>query len=139
VELALEPLRVEHALEMAGVLGEPEAVLRARYERQVAGRSRGWRNWVVRLDGVAAGYVQATVSGRSAELAWVVGEGFRGRGIASEAAGLALGLLRDDGVERFFAHIDPANAASEGVARRVGMVSTGVARDDGEVRWELAG
>jgi RimJ/RimL family protein N-acetyltransferase len=133
----LEPLRVEHAREMASVLEEAEDSLRARYVRQVAGRERGWLNWVVRCDGVAVGYVQATLAGDGAELAWVVGSPWRGRGIASEGTAAVMEWLASTrAVTRFFAHIDPANAASAGVARRVGLVSTEMVRADGEVRWE---
>lgn len=80
VRLLLEPLRVEHAAELAPLLddarlhrftgGRPATLpeLRSRYARQVAGHSpdgrQRWHNWIVRrrTDGAAAGYVQATVS-----------------------------------------------------------------------------
>jgi RimJ/RimL family protein N-acetyltransferase len=137
--LALEPLRVEHAREMVPVVGEyeglDEAGLRARYARQVAGRGRGWLNWVVRMDGAAVGTVQATVRGDAAELAWVVGPAWRGAGVASEAVALVVEWLRGRRVVRFVAHIAPENLASAGVARRLGMVPTDVVREDGEVLW----
>ena len=41
------------------------------------------------------------------------------------------------GVERFVAHVGPANAASEAVTRRAGMTPTEDVRD-GERRWELS-
>ena len=77
--LILEPLRAGHAVEMAPLLADPQLYaftggepptlheLRARYERQAAGRSpdgvERWFNWIVRRhdDGAAVGYVQATV------------------------------------------------------------------------------
>ncbi|MFJ3586404.1 GNAT family N-acetyltransferase [Streptomyces sp. NPDC090127] len=90
--LALLPLAVEHAEEMAGVLGDPAlyvfigdepptvAALRARYERQTAGAPGpgvSWCHWVVRETdaGCLVGTVQATVrhDDASAEVAWVVG------------------------------------------------------------------
>lgn len=88
--LDLLPLRVEHAEEMATVLsdpalhafigGEPDtpAALRSRYERMVAGSPDPaviWLNWVIRLraERRLTGTVQATVSGKIAEIAWVVG------------------------------------------------------------------
>ncbi len=79
--LTLEPLRVDHAGEMAAVLddqrlhtftgGSPPsgAGLRRRYAAQVRGRSgdgrQTWLNRVVRDDetGLALGYVQATLVG----------------------------------------------------------------------------
>src|SRR3954454_2031407 len=110
---------------MVAVVGAYEGLdedgLRARYERQVAGRARGWLNWVVRLDGVAVASLQASVDGACAELAWVVGPAFRGQGIAVEAASAVVESLRHGGVRRLCAHIAPANVASAGVARRLGM------------------
>lgn len=99
--LLLEPLRVDHAGEMAAVLddpalhtfigGQPESAtaLQARYERQEAGRSpdgtQGWLNWVMRRrDGLPVGTMQATVTqesdGLAAEVAWMVGTAFHRRG-----------------------------------------------------------
>jgi RimJ/RimL family protein N-acetyltransferase len=159
--LVLEPLRVEHAGEMVAVLdddalhrfvgGRPvgEAELRARYARQVTGRSpdgrQRWLNWIVRrsADGVAMGFVQATVGGAddgrgpTAELAWTIGIAFQRRGYAREAAVAVRGWLRAQGVGRFIAHIHPEHAASMAVARALELRPTAVAVD-GEVRWESA-
>jgi RimJ/RimL family protein N-acetyltransferase len=111
----------------------------ARLRRQVAGASpdggQGWLNWVLRIaDGPAVGTLQATVTGSSAELAWVVGTAHQGRGYAGEAAVAVRDWLRSQGIEEFTAHIHPDHAASAGVARRLGLVPT-AARQDGEVRW----
>jgi RimJ/RimL family protein N-acetyltransferase len=149
--LALEPLRIEHAPELAALLddrglhrftgGRPEtlAELTARVRRQVAGGSpdgrQGWLNWVLRAaDGAALGTLQATLTGVEAELAWVVGSAYQGRGYASEAAVAVRDWLRTQGMEEFTAHIHPDHAASAGVARRLGLVA-GAARQDGELRW----
>ncbi|MEU8707701.1 GNAT family N-acetyltransferase [Streptomyces sp. NPDC048565] len=160
------PLDVSHADEMAVVLfdpalyvhtgGAPEDAdaLRARYERQSAGspdRAELWWNWVlrVRTDGRLAGYVQATVRGARAEVAWVVGVRWQGRGYAKEAAtGLVRHLLdpgedqgQDQGqdldrdpVRTVVAHIHPDHAASAAVATAAGLLPTGE-WEDGEVRW----
>ncbi|MFI2777997.1 GNAT family N-acetyltransferase [Streptomyces sp. ALB3] len=146
------PLDVAHADEMAAVLfdpalhawtgGAPEdaGALRARYERQVAGPSDPaelWWNWVlrVRADGGLAGYVQATVRGARAEVAWVVGTRWQGRGYAKEgAAGLVRHLLDRGPVRTVVAHIHPENAASAAVAAAAGLLPTDE-REDGEVRW----
>ncbi|MFC5286484.1 GNAT family N-acetyltransferase [Actinokineospora guangxiensis] len=148
--VVLEPLRVEHAEEMAVVLadaelyrftgGEPPSAdeLRARYAAQVRGRSgeQWWLNWVIRAQGAAAaGYVQATVEGGIAELAWVVGVAHQGRGLARESVGLVAAWLRGLGVVRLIAHVHPDHAASAAVARGVGMVPTSVV-EDGERLWE---
>lgn len=151
--LDLEPLRVAHAEEMAGVLADPalyaftggeplDAVaLRARYARLVAGSPEpgvGWLNWVVRAraEGRLAGCVQATVTGRRAEVAWVVGSAWQGRGIATEAARALVGWLEGRAVREVVAHVHPAHGASAAVAAAAGLVATDE-WSDGEVRWRL--
>ena len=158
VRLALEPLRVDHAEEMAPLLGDaalygftevgPPTLeeLRARYVRQVAGASpdgaERWLNWIVRRreDGRAAGFVQATLAEdpppATAVLAWVVGVQSQGQGYAREAAGAVVARLDHAGVQRFVAYIHPEHAASMAVARSLGMAPTDD-RVDGEVVWEL--
>jgi RimJ/RimL family protein N-acetyltransferase len=153
--LVLEPLRPDHADELAPVLddvslhrftgGEPLGVvaLRARYERQAVGwspeRHQRWLNWVVRerSTGLAVGTVQATVTLRepgAGELAWVIASAHQGRGSAKEAVGLVASWLRDRGVGRLCAHIHPRHHASMAVARSIGLTPTDVIVD-GEVRW----
>lgn len=150
--LLLEPLRVEHAAELAVVLddtrlheftgGRPATLgeLTARYARQVTGRSadgtQQWFNWVLRRrdDGRAAGYVQATVIDDTAELAWVVGTAHQGQGFARAGATAMTDWLAVQGVRRFVAYVHPDHAASAAVARALGMVATDVVVD-GEVRW----
>lgn len=153
----LEPLSVEHADEMAVVLapvelyaftgGEPPTaeVLRARYARQVVGRSpsddAGWLNWVVRAQGSgrAVGYVQATLThdegALAAEVAWLVAPSAQQRGVATEAATAMLEWLRGERVQRVRASIHPDHHASARVAERLGLAPTG-RFDDGEQVWE---
>ena len=152
--LDLLPLRVEHAAEMSGVLddpalhaftgGTPETPegLRARYERLDAGSgdpSVSWRNWVIRVRaaGELAGYVQATIApdalGSGAEVAWVVGTPWQGRGIATEAAQGLVGWL-DGQVDVIVAHVHPDHAASAAVAAACGLTPTDQVVD-GEIRW----
>jgi RimJ/RimL family protein N-acetyltransferase len=152
----LEPLRAEHARELAPLLADPalhaftggepatEAQLHARYARQAAGQSpdgtQGWLNWVARdrATHAAVGIVQATISdgddGRSAELAWVIATGRQGEGLATAAAGAAMDWLRARGVTRFVAHIHPDHRASAAVARHLGLAPTDEMHA-GEVRW----
>jgi RimJ/RimL family protein N-acetyltransferase len=162
--LTLVPLAVEHAGEMAEVLGDPTlhtfiggspatpAELRARYTRMVAGpppgRDEAWLNWVIRLhpsqnlnrqEGPSGsdpltGYVQATVTPAEASVAWVVGVPWQGRGIAGEAALALVAWLRERGVSTIVATVHPGHAVSSAVARRAGLVPTD-ARVDGEVVW----
>ncbi|MEV6310859.1 GNAT family N-acetyltransferase [Streptomyces sp. NPDC051840] len=146
------PLDVDHAREMAAVLFDPalhewtggapedEDTLRARYERQSAGSpdpAELWWNWVlrVRADGCLAGYVQATVRGTRAEVAWVVGTRWQGMGYAKEAAAGLVGHLLASGSPRtVIAHIHPGHTASAAVASAAGLRPT-ERRVDGEVRW----
>jgi len=152
--LRLVPLTVADADEMVGVLsgaalyaftgGAPPGLdeLRARYAWQVAGRSpdgrEDWRNWVLRLGpgGQAVGYVQATITGEEqcAEIAWVIGLEWQGRGYATEAARELVAWLDSRGVRVIRAHIHPGHAASAAVARRAGLAPTGL-MEDGEQLW----
>ncbi|MFF9350934.1 GNAT family N-acetyltransferase [Streptomyces sp. NPDC014734] len=153
------PLRVAHADEMAVVLddpalytytgGAPEAAdaLRARYARQTAGSPDPgvrWWNWVLRVrdEDRLAGYVQATVDVREAEaeIAWVVGTRWQGRGYAKEAASGLVNHLTGAGtgtgpMRTVVAHIHPDHVASGAVAATAGLVPTEV-WCDGERRWE---
>src|SRR5579884_1102252 len=143
----LEPLRVEHARELAPLLddlslhvfigGAPAGLreLEERYRGQVAGYSpdgrERWLNWVVRrATGEAVGTVQATVKldgeRAVAEVAWVVASAHQGRGYARDAARTMVSWLRQQGVERIVAHIHPEHGASAGVARAVGLQPTPV-------------
>jgi RimJ/RimL family protein N-acetyltransferase len=156
--LSLVPLAVGHAEEMAEVLGDPALhafiggaphsaeALRARYERLVAGSpdpSQRWWNWVIRLreEKCRAGTVQATVAagehGCVAEVAWVVGTPWQGRGIATEAARGLVAWLREQGTQAIRAHIHPGHQASAAVAAAVGLAPTDHWHE-GEIRWELA-
>lgn len=152
----LEPLRIDHAEEMAPLLndpalhtfigGEPATIdeLRRRYTRICAGRSEDgsqcWLNWVVRRhdDAEAVGFVQATVTQQdellSAEVAWMIGTEQQHRGFAQEAAELMVGWLREEGPASIVAYIHPDHRASAAVARRIGLTPTGHLHD-GEVRW----
>ncbi len=154
--LDLSPLRPEDAAEMVAVLADPGlyaftggeppslAELRARYERQAVGHSADgtetWHNWIVRLrpGGEMVGFVQATItgegSGRSADVAWVIGVPWQGRGYASEAAGALVRSLAESGVGTITAHIHPDHVASASVARAAGLRRT-EELEDGEAVW----
>ena len=150
--LELEPLRITHAAEAARAFaderlhtftgGSPadEAALRDRYARQLRGYSPDgsatWLNWMVRRRDTLelVGTVQATVTARTADLAWVVSVPHQGSGFAREAAGAMTGWLRGRGVRQFTAHVHPDHAASSAVARALGFSPTDVVVD-GETRW----
>ncbi|MGA8116662.1 MAG: GNAT family N-acetyltransferase [Actinocatenispora sp.] len=153
--LDLVPLVVEHADEMAVVLSDPALhtyiggapdtarALRSRYQRMTVGSldpAVSWLNWVIRLrdEDCLTGTVQATVgpSGDDliAEIAWVVGTPWQGRGIATEAAQGLVGWLGQQPVRTVIAHIHPDHGASSAVATAAGLTPT-AEWHDGEVRW----
>lgn len=155
--LALEPLRLEHADEMAPLLDDPSLhtfiggrpatlqELRSLYARQVVGqspdRSQRWLNWIVRRrdNRQAVGFVQATISEQhgelTADLAWVVAPSQQRSGYAREAAQLMANWLRQQHIHHVVAHIHPDHHASNAVAHSIGLAPTDTLVD-GEVRWQ---
>ncbi|HEX6493717.1 MAG TPA: GNAT family N-acetyltransferase [Candidatus Dormibacteraeota bacterium] len=147
--LRLDPLTEADSEELFGVLhdirlhrfigGEPPtlAQLRAWEARVSPDGDQLWLNWTVRLaaTGEAVGYVQATVTDGGAEIAYVVGTEFCGRGIATEAVEVMCAALRAMGVSRLRAHIHPEHVISAAVARRAGLVATARFDDEGEELW----
>ena len=157
--LRLLPLRIEYAVPMAEVLSDPRLyaftggepptveVLEARYRRQLAGPDNPdnpdnvdeqWLNCVVEYDGNLVGYVQATVIGSTAEIAWVIGTAWQGRGFAKEAAQGLVTWLRAQNAQEIVAHIHPDHTASAAVAAAIGLARTDVL-EDGEYLWSTAG
>lgn len=155
--LSLRPLRIEDAEEMTTVLadfslyaftgGTPptKAELARRYAVQARGcsadRSEEWINCIVLLgpQQEAVGFVQATIfeDGQSAEISWVIGNPWQGRGYGGHAAELLVqGLLRRE-IRRIVAHIHPEHEVSQRIATRLAMAPTSTVVD-GEVRWERA-
>jgi RimJ/RimL family protein N-acetyltransferase len=152
--LVLTPLRPDDADEMVHLLASEELYafiggapltleqLRARYEAQVAGPpgpEQVWHNWVIRLRQTAraVGFVQATVTGEAADVAWLVGVAWQGQGLAGEAAAAMCAWLGECGVSSVAAHIHPEHVASERVAEAAGLASTGNVDSDGEVIWAM--
>ncbi len=155
-QLILEPLRVEHAEEMAPLLNdtalhtftgsEPATLhqLRQIYALQVTGRSpdgtERWCSWILRRRDTleSAGYVQATVTleegVKVAEVAWVVARAHQGRGLAHEAASAMVTWLWSTGAGCIIAHVHPRHVVSSAVAAAVGLQRSDIVRD-GEVRW----
>ena len=154
--LRLLPLRTDDAEEMAAALsdaalyefigGAPPTPgeLRELYARWIGGPPRadeGWLNWAIRLveDGTLVGHVQATVlsDGAQADVAWILGSPWQGRGYASEAAIAMIRWLESEGVQAITAHVHPRHAASARVAERAGLEATGEI-EGGEVIWRRA-
>jgi RimJ/RimL family protein N-acetyltransferase len=151
VSLVLVPLREADADRLAGFLSDPVlrewlqaedvSALRDRFKRWESGRSpdgrESWLNWMVssREDARPLGWVQATVSGERAEIAYAMLPGERGRGIATEAVrALTRWLYEQPGVSAVEAHIDSENLASRSVATKAGFSLTD-RMHDGEQVW----
>lgn len=155
--LTLLPLRPGHAGEMSAVLADEELYgftggspprpeeLSVRYERWSAGSpdpAVSWLNWVIllRAERRLVGTVQATVSvadgQQVAEIAWIVGRPWQGRGIATEASRALVAWLRAQPVSLVVAHIHPEHGASAAVAGAAGLTPT-EHWQDGERRWQL--
>lgn len=155
--LTLRSLRAKDADEMASVLADPAlheftggepatlAELRVRYASLLEGSGSStelWLNWIVRRgeDEVAVGTVQATImdpdSEPIAEVAWVIGSSWQGRGYAGEAAVGLVQWLNAQGIDTFVAHIHPEHVASAAVATCAGLLPTSDVAD-GEVVWRL--
>ncbi|ANY09468.1 GNAT family N-acetyltransferase [Pseudonocardia sp. HH130630-07] len=153
--LELTPLTVGHAEEMDTVLSDPALhtfiggtpdtpqALRSRYQRVTAGSpdpAVSWLNWVIWLrdEACLAGTVQATISlsghGHIAEIAWVVGTPWQGRGIATEAAQALTTWLGQQPIHTVIAHIHPDHRASATVATAAGLTPS-EDKYDNEIRW----
>lgn len=137
----LEPQTAAHAAELHAVLDDPAlyvftddkgppslAALTERLRRLESRRSpdgtEHWLNWVVRnAEQAVIGYVQATVRpGGEAEIAYVFGRAFWGRGFATRACDLMLESLAGEyAVTRATATLDPRNTASLALLRRLGF------------------
>ena len=158
VRLELVPVIAEHAEELNEVFGDERLYaflasqpttteeLRDQFARLAADRladkeGTAQRNWTVRRrgDGRAVGMLQAAFSdeGRTVEMAWAVGVGWQGQGIASEAARAVVGWLERRGVATITAHIHPDHHASAKVATRAGLRPTGEYRDYEGLREQL--
>ena len=120
-----------------------EEHLRERYEslesRHSPDGSELWLNWVLRkrIGNAAVGTVQATVRGDVAEVAWVVGTTWQGKGYAKEAVSALVSWLFGIGVETTVAHVHPQHVASARVAAAAGLEQTGDIVDD-EIVWRLS-
>ena len=148
--MRLQPLRVEHATPLFAVLGEPALYihldeepppsadwLAQRFAALVGGAppetDETWLNWViVDVCGALVGTAQATVR-RAAptSVAYVVGLGAQGRGLARGAVGQMLDeLAARYGVDMVQAEIDPANERSIRLVESLGFAAAGMAGAD---------
>lgn len=158
--LVLEPQVAAHAEAMFGVLSDaalyeyenaPPASLGWLRERYAKLESRTspdgaeqWLNWVLRTqDGALVGYVQATVRGREAAVAYELSSAHWGRGLAGEAVTAMIAeLAAGYGVRRVRAVAKRANLRSLALLARLGFAEATPQRHAGrgipgdEVLWE---
>jgi len=153
-DVTLEALAVSHAGEMFALLSDPalyayiedtppaslESVAnwfaKLQSRRSPDGLQQ-WLNWVVRdADGVATGYVQATVlESGTAYVAYVFGSTHWGRGLAHAAMRRMLALLAADGITDYRAVVDRRNERSIRLLQRLGF---GLAERQPEVEGDVA-
>jgi RimJ/RimL family protein N-acetyltransferase len=148
----LVALRASDADELAGLLDEADLRewLRAYDVGELRDRFAGWEtrrspdgdelwlNWIVRERGDqrAVGWVQATVRGTTASIAYALLPAERGAGAASDAVRALVRWLRDRlAVTVVTAEIDESNSASARVAVAAGFERT-IHRAGDEVVWE---
>jgi len=139
--IVLEPLRAAHAIALYPLLADPDLwrftdreppasceALAARYARLESRRSpdgrQAWLNWAVAdAAGGFVGFVQATVENACAEIAYVIGARFQGRGYATRAVrAMLVELKRHHAVSRFTASVDERNTASVRLLARLNFV-----------------
>ena len=153
LRLQLSPMMASHAKVMYPILSDrqlyfftgdepPESVsaLEERY-RYLEGRkspdeSQMWLNWIVALQSsdTAIGYIQATISQTHAEIAWVIGLDWQGKGYASEAVSALVAWLKANEVDDIRCSIHPEHVASQGVASNCGLKKSDLL-DDSEEVW----
>lgn len=159
--LQLEVQRAAHAVEMYPLLRDPvlwefidrgpptdEKALQDRFQRLEHRSSpdgkEAWLNWIVRrADGVAVGYVEATVHcdqpAEPAEIAFVLGRNYWGRGYAFAATRLMIAeLIARHGVTRMVASVDPRNVRSINLMRRLGFSPREKRSESGDLIFEAA-
>lgn len=141
--LVFEPLRQAHAFELINALTDPRVYefiegsypatyedLAAEFDRFEAGPPEGkrherWWDYAVRLGerGQTIGRLEATLVDDWAEVAYLFGPEYWGRGYASEALTWLHGQLRQDGAAAdWWASVCPGNERSMKLLTRLGYI-----------------
>ncbi|MEM9607827.1 MAG: GNAT family N-acetyltransferase [Actinomycetota bacterium] len=139
--LLIEPLDVRHAPELLAALddervgrfiGGPDVTtldaLIERIEHLRAGpldTEQRWINHAVTFDGSVVGRIEATVHDGIAEVAYVFGPRWWGRGLATEAFTWLVDGLAAEGVDEAWAAVTPGNDAYVGMLLRTGFSEVG--------------
>lgn len=127
----------------AALSGPDEAASWITRASEATGPHRGW--WcAVRHDGTPVGAVllkpirhSAGRRGDAVEVGWRLHPAHTGHGYATEAAELLLAAGLGSGLRRILAVVDPENAASQAVCRRLGMTFLGDTEDYYDTRLRL--
>ncbi len=98
-----------------------DAIRRARDDDSLAAFA------ITDADGSLVGNLAVSFTETEAEISYFLAPGGRGRGIATEAVGLASSWALKRGATRVVANVAVANEASAAVLRRTGFTSTGAA------------
>ncbi|UGY27637.1 GNAT family N-acetyltransferase [Bradyrhizobium septentrionale] len=152
--LLLRPWRASDIADNTAMLSDPETARFITPDHQpVTSELKGWRNAAV-ISGHWAlhGFGMFAVEERSSaryigrvgpyyppewpgfEVGWGIAKAHRGKGYAVEAARAAIDFVFTNfTVDRIIHCIDPANIASQAVARRLGAVNEGPGKLEGDV------
>ena len=140
-DLVLEPLTVAHAEAMFPLLADPDLYryldygpppnvehVRTVYGKLEARRSpdgtEAWLNWIVLADGKPVGFVQATVTGLRAWVAYVIGIAHQGKGYARLATAAMIDhLVADHGVSELLASVEADNEPSIRLLEALGFTA----------------
>ncbi|MGY3132860.1 RimJ/RimL family protein N-acetyltransferase [Bradyrhizobium sp. USDA 4501] len=152
--LILRPWRASDIAANTRMLSDPETARFITPDHQpVTSELKGWRNAAVisghwALHGFGMFAVEEKSSSRCIgrvgpyyppewpgfEVGWGIAKEYRGKGYAVEAARAAIDFVfANFTVDRIIHCIDPANAASQAVARRLGAVNEGPGQLEGDV------
>ncbi|QIG96033.1 MULTISPECIES: GNAT family N-acetyltransferase [unclassified Bradyrhizobium] len=152
--LLLRPWRASDIADNTAMLSDPETARFITPDHQpVTSELKGWRNAAVisghwTLHGFGMFAVEEKSSSRyigrvgpyyppewpGFEVGWGIAKAHRGKGYAVEAARAAIDFVfANFTVDRIIHCIDPANVASQAVARRLGAVNEGPGRLEGDV------
>jgi aminoglycoside 6'-N-acetyltransferase len=135
----LRPVTAPDAEQLTRILAEPEVARwwpnydRARVEAEIVGDERATTHWVIELDGVVVGMIQASeeteAEFRHAGIDLFLDPNVRGRGLGPDAIrAVAAWLMDERGHHRMT--IDPARANEAAIRayRKVGFRDVGVLR-----------